>query len=104
MLPLMSDESTSWRESVLIEEEGQRVMFGFTSRVRMRSLVTRRWRLSLYHGTSLGEIYDLQEDPLESRNLWDDPTRQDVKRDLLLELTQQMIGLGETSPYPSALA
>jgi arylsulfatase A-like enzyme len=104
MLPLMSDESTSWRESVLIEEEGQRVMFGFTSRVRMRSLVTRRWRLSLYHGTSLGEIYDLQEDPLESRNLWDDPTRQDVKRDLLLELTQQMIGFGETSPYPSALA
>lgn len=104
LLPLMSGEASSWRESVLIEEEGQRVMFGFDSRVCMRTLVTGRWRLSRYYGTSLGEIYDLHEDPHESRNLWDEPAHRDLKRDLLLELCDRMIGASDPSPYPSALA
>lgn len=104
LLPLISGDAPGWREAVLIEEEGQRVMFGFDRRVRMRSLVTKRWRISLYQGATWGEIYDLQEDPMESCNLWDDPARQDVKRSLLLELAQGMIEFGETSPYPGALA
>jgi len=31
------------------------------------------------------ELYDLQEDPSEYRNLWDDPESQDLKRNLLLQ-------------------
>ena len=43
----------------------------------------RRYKLSVYHGHGLGELYDLQEDPWEFDNLWDDPAHQQVKQDLI---------------------
>ncbi|NNE84603.1 MAG: sulfatase-like hydrolase/transferase [Alphaproteobacteria bacterium] len=36
------------------------------------SLVTDRWRMSHYETSDWGELYDLQEDPQERHNLWDD--------------------------------
>ncbi|CCN18394.1 sulfatase-like hydrolase/transferase [Bordetella bronchiseptica] len=101
---LMRGEQTAPREAVLIEEEGQRVMFGFDKRVRMRTLQTGRYRMSVYHGVSWGELYDLREDPLELRNLWDEPGSAALRQDLLFQLAQNLIGHGETSPHPTALA
>ena len=48
MLPLMSGAVEALRDAVLIEEEGQRTMFGFAGRTRMRTLQTARHRLSVY--------------------------------------------------------
>src|SRR5690606_39860340 len=50
LLDVMAGRQRSVRQHVLIEEEGQRVMFGFDSRVRMRTLFDGRHRLSLYDG------------------------------------------------------
>lgn len=44
----------------------------------------RRYKLVVYHGHGLGELYDLQNDPWEFENLWDDPAHQSLKSDLLL--------------------
>ena len=38
-----------------------------------------------YDGTE-GELYDLANDPLQWENLWDDPQRQTLKRDLIADL------------------
>ena len=43
-----------------------------------------RYKLVVYHGHDLGELYDLQEDPGEFSDLWDDPSHRDVKTELLL--------------------
>ena len=43
----------------------------------------RRYKLSLYHDHALGELYDLQEDPWEFEDLWESPSHQDLKRDLI---------------------
>ena len=43
----------------------------------------RRYKLVVYHGTGLGELYDLEADPDEFTSLWNDPTHQAIKLDLL---------------------
>lgn len=92
------------RAGVLIEEEGQRVMYGFDTRVRMRTWQTARHRLSVYEGVDWGELYDLDADPHECHNRWADPSAQALRDDLLQQLLRAMIGYADASPYPSALA
>ncbi|MCZ6632727.1 MAG: sulfatase-like hydrolase/transferase [bacterium] len=42
-----------------------------------------RYKLVVYHGYDLGELYDLEEDPGEFENRWDDPEFRDLKLDLM---------------------
>ena len=45
-----------------------------------------RFKLVVYHGHELGELYDLCEDPHEFCNLWDDPAAQDIRHALVKRL------------------
>ena len=92
------------RNSVVVEEEGQRVYMGFPQRVRMRTLVTATHRMSVYADVTWGELYDLREDPHEMRNLWDAPEATALKGELTLELARRQIELAETSPHPTRIA
>ena len=92
------------RHSVLIEDEVQRVLFGFDTPPRLRTLVTSRCRLTVYANAAWGELYDLQSDPHELNNLWDDAGYRALRGELMTELVRQMTQHGDTSPYPSALA
>ena len=42
-----------------------------------------RYKLAVYHGHQIGELYDLADDPHEFRNRWDDPALTGRKGDLL---------------------
>lgn len=101
--PVVTGEAEHHAELV-VEEEGQRPQVGFEGRVRMRSLVTARHRLSLYDGVPWGEIYDLEADPDETVNLWDDPACAGLRAELVLRLARKMLALSETSPHPTAAA
>src|SRR5690606_26233961 len=103
VLPCVDGEGAE-RSGVLLEDEVQRVLFGFDSPPRLRTLVTARWRLTVYANDRWGELYDLQDDPHELHNLWDDPAHQGQRGELMTELVREMARHGDTSPYPSALA
>ncbi|MCZ6634442.1 MAG: sulfatase-like hydrolase/transferase [bacterium] len=42
-----------------------------------------QYKLVVYHGHGLGELYDLQADPNEFETLWDSAEHQDIKIDLM---------------------
>lgn len=46
---------------------------------------TRRYKLSVYHGKDVGELFDLENDPWEHDNLWDKPEHQELKNQLIAE-------------------
>jgi arylsulfatase A-like enzyme len=46
---------------------------------------TRRYKISVYHRDNLGELFDLENDPHEFDNLWDDPAYEEIKNQLILE-------------------
>jgi arylsulfatase A-like enzyme len=56
---------------------------------------THRWKLVRCVGDVEGELYDLQADPGEFRNLWDDPDYLDTRRVLAEMLLDRLY---EASP------
>ena len=46
---------------------------------------TRKYKLCVYHGKGVGELFDLDQDPWEHNNLWDSPAHSDIKNQLLAE-------------------
>ena len=92
------------RDHLLIEEESQRSDFGMDRRVRMRTLRDQHYRLTIYDGQSWGELYDLAQDPLELRNLWNHTASQSLRQSLSEQLARAMLAAADTSPYPAAAA
>lgn len=56
--------------------------------MHMRTYVNERYKITVYRQAEYGELFDLQEDPGEVNNLWDDPAAADVKSRLLHEFVQ----------------
>ena len=63
---------------------------------RLRTLVTQRYRLTAYSGQPYGELFDLQEDPQEVWNLWDNPDYRSIRDELRLELLDKIM----STDYP----
>lgn len=104
MLPLMQGDTSGQREHLMLEEEGQRVILGFENRIRCRTLLDGRHRLTVYDGVQWGELYDLADDPHEMRNCWDDPAYAAIRSRMFEALARTMLEHVDKSPYPSALA
>ncbi|WP_297646999.1 hypothetical protein [Hydrogenophaga sp.] len=51
-----------------------------------------------------GELIALRDDPLELRNLWDDPASLPLRRELMERLARAMLSAADQSPYPGAAA
>jgi arylsulfatase A-like enzyme len=89
---------------LLIEEDQQRQVLGFDRPPRICTLISGAWRLSVYDGADWGELYNLDEDPMENRNRWFDPEASAVKTELLEQFVRRRVALIDRSPLPSARA
>lgn len=58
--------------------------------LRLKTIVTREWKATLYHGERFGELYDLRNDPGELRNLWDDPEYQRTRAELVARIADHL--------------
>ncbi|HVO16213.1 MAG TPA: sulfatase-like hydrolase/transferase [Alphaproteobacteria bacterium] len=104
LLGAMRGEAIAGRRGMMVEQEAQVPNFGLSQPPRVRTLVTERWRLSVWGGQDFGELYDLASDPHEMTNLWADPAHAAVKAELLEQMVQEMIRLANRAPLPTAMA
>ncbi|MFV0295505.1 MAG: sulfatase [Hyphomicrobiaceae bacterium] len=61
-----------------------------------------RYKLCVYHGTGLGELYDLESDPQELNSLWDDESSQELKAALLARHFDAMMLASGAGPQRTA--
>lgn len=78
------DEKDVWlgrketiRDCVMVENQHQ------PTKLNIRTYIDGRHKISVHYGREYGEIYDLQDDPGEMKNLWDSPAHKDLKISLL---------------------
>tara|TARA_B100000686_G_C16770890_1_gene965078 strand:+ start:968 stop:2566 length:1599 start_codon:yes stop_codon:yes gene_type:complete len=98
------EEDPNAVDSVVVEDDQQRIYFGYTRPPRIRSLITERYRLTISDGEAWGELYDLQKDPEEMDNLFDDQNYKYVRKEMFEKLAYRQMELVDTSPLPTMRA
>jgi arylsulfatase A-like enzyme len=80
-------KSAAKREAVFTEWDSEHDGLSISLRTLYRDgwIVTSYGKSSIYDGSE-GELYDLANDPKQWRNLWNEPSSQAMKRDLLDDL------------------
>ncbi len=64
----------------------------------VRCLTGKDYKLTYYAGERFGELYDRNADPEEFVNLWADPAWQQVKQELIRQLTDRLMETEDTLP------
>lgn len=67
------------RSHVIVENQHQ------PTTMNIRTFITQRYKVTVHFNQDHGELYDLQDDPGEYVNMWDNPEHQALKQDLLLK-------------------
>lgn len=85
--PSWSGEAGAYRrDHILVENRHQ------PTTIHVKTYVEERYKITVYYNRPYGEIFDLQEDPGELRNLWGNPEHKDLKAELLLDLLHAEMG------------
>ena len=92
------------REDLLIEYNDGMARLGFTEPPRVRALVSKRWRYTIYAGHEWGELYDLEADPQETRNLWESAEYSPVRARLAERLNHHLARQMDESPRSERMA
>lgn len=67
------------------------------TRVHQKTYVDKRYKITVYFNQTYGELFDLQNDPDEIHNLWNDPHAASLKSELLLKYIWAELG---KEPFP----
>lgn len=90
LTPILDDPTVEVQDALYVEEEfPQAPLFPFPVPGSVRTIITDAARLTRFGGTDEGELYDLQADPLERRNLWNQPAAASLRRDMTDRLLDQ---------------
>ena len=104
LVPLTRDAGASVRDEVLVEEDEPFDLAGLGSPLRMRTLITKTERISVYRGSDRGELFDLTHDPDEMRNAFDDPAARTLRGDMSERLARSLMEHDDRGNIPSFVA
>jgi len=94
--PILKDPEKEVQNKILIEHDEE---LAKDKIIRLRTLITKRHRITLYDGYKEGDIFDLEQDPHEQNNLWDN---KDLKNKMIEELLREIIRLRPRQPPRAA--
>ena len=97
--PILRDGAPSQHDGLIIEGQTSRPYLGMSQQVRQRTFCDGEWRMTLWDGIPVGELYNLQDDPGEIVNLWNDPAHAAVQARLCERMLWKMIDLQDRSPF-----
>ena len=101
---VMKVEDGDGRESALIQYDTHRTQEAFGVEPRVHTIIHDRWRLSMYRGKCMNELFDLIDDPGEMYNLSDNNAYKDIKSHLIEKLVDLEISAIDRVTLPTALA
>jgi len=76
-MPVWEAKAPAARNHVIVENRHQ------PTKLHLRTYIDARYKMTVYRNQPYGELFDLQEDPREVHNRWDDPACADVKREVM---------------------
>jgi len=83
------DLSKFWREP----DKARRRSLCFMDGQSLQGVRDESWKLVHYRDRPYGELYNLQSDPWEKKNLWNDPAAANEKARLQNHLVDHLIGI-----------
>ncbi len=84
--PVLEGREEAVRDHVLVENHHQ------PTTVHHKTYVDKRYKITVYYNQEYGELFDLETDPGEVNNLWDDVDSKDLKSQLLLKCMHAELG------------
>jgi arylsulfatase A-like enzyme len=79
-IPVWCGQTPAARDHIVVENHHQ------PTTIHVKTYVNDRYKLTTYFNQPYGELFDLQADPGEVHNRWDDPASRDLKMELLQKL------------------
>ena len=76
LAPILKGEEESLHGAVVVENDEDYLG------LRLRTLITERYQLTVYSGEDYGELFDLEEDPEQVHNLWSSAAHRSVREGL----------------------
>ncbi len=92
LLPVLEGREGSVRDAVIVEDDEDYLG------LRLRTLITERYQLTVYGGQEYGELFDLQEDPRQLHNGWSSPSHRSIREELKARLLHELIETDSALP------
>jgi len=97
MTTILQNPNNTVRDCCLIEEDEEVTNI----QIRLRHLITDKYKLTVYEGFDKGDVYDLEDDPNELNNLWD--TQKELRKELVYKLLQENLKVQARYPKRESL-
>ncbi len=92
------------RDAILIEDDREVIYLGFEEPQRVRTMITKTHRMTMFYPSGHYEIFDLENDPDELENLWEKQGCEDLRNTLTQRMLELMCEMQDWAPLPTGRA